>query len=216
MTIKTGIASSKSYPYSAIANVRHEGLTSLNSTLYIQPYRGAEIKLLGGSRKDFKLIQQAIADGYFEDTNLLYKTDKEEAFDETDEEEAFDETDSLDHEKNTPKKEQSILDSEAEDVLRMNVDISNENELANALNSLIAIIETKGERSADVGNAGKAKFSNLLAVLCTSYPQNKLLPYFESKPAEWKDKDRKELMRIVKALLIAFGALFILIGILSL
>lgn len=207
MTIKTGIASSKSYPYSAIANVRHEGLTSLNSTLYIEPYRGSEIKLLGFSKKDFKVIQQAVSDGYFDDTDSLS---------ETDEEKTFDKSDSIGHETNALKSEQNILNSEGEDVLKMNVDISNENELVNALNSLITIIETKGERDADVEDAGKAKYANFLAVLRTSYPQNKLLPYFESKPVEWKNKDRKETKNIVIALLICFGLLLIIIGIVAL
>lgn len=168
MTIKTGVASSKSYPYSAIAEVRHKGLTSLNSTLYILPYKGAEIKLLGFSKSDFKLIQQAVADGFFDDTEIPSKTD----------EEAFDESSSRSFENNVPEKEQNLLNSEGEEVLNMNVDISNENELVNALNLLITIIETKGERSADVEDAGKAKFENFLAVLRTSYPQNKLLLTF--------------------------------------
>ena len=202
MTIKTGVASSKSYPYSAIAEVRHKGLTSLNSTLYILPYRGAEIKLLGFSKSDFKLIQQAVADGFFDDAN---------AFSKTDDEEAFDESDSRSFENNVSKKEQNILNSEGEDVLKMNVDISNENELVNALNSLITIIETKGERSADVEDAGKAKFANLLAVLRTSHPQNKLLPYFESKPIEWKKKNSKTILIALICIFGGFGLLVLLV-----
>lgn len=197
MTIKTGVASSKSYPYSAIAEVRHTGLTSL----YIQPYRGAEIKLLGFSKSDFRLIQQAVADGFFDDADLPSKTDDEKT---------FDETDSICHEKSTPKMDQTILNSEGEDVLKMNVDISNENELVSALNSLITIIETKGERSADVEDAGKAKFANLLAVLRTSFPQNKLLPYFESKPIEWKKKNSKTILIAIICILGGFGLLILL------
>jgi len=204
LTIKSGIIGSKSIPYENISLIEFSGANSLTlaGTIKIIPYRGQSIQADGFTRSQFKVVKQAVDDGYYEDNG-------DDITDEADYNEDNDRT--VNREKQSREKEnEPIINSEGEKILNMDVDITDENELVKALNSLVAIIEAKGERDGDVEKAGKTKFENYLAILRTSFPDNKLIPYFSSKPTEWKNKEKKEIKTIIIGLVCAFGGLGLL------
>jgi hypothetical protein len=204
LTIKSGIIGSKSIPYENISLIEFSGANSLTlaGTIKIIPYRGQSIQADGFTRSQFKVVKQAVDDGYYEDNG-------DDITDEADYNEDNDRT--VNREKQSREKEnEPIINSEGEKILNMDVDITDENELVKALNSLVATIEAKGERDGDVEKAGKTKFENYLAILRTSFPDNKLIPYFSSKPTEWKNKEKKEIKTIIIGLVCAFGGLGLL------
>lgn len=204
LTIKSGIIGSKSLPYENISVIEFSGANSLTlaGTIKIIPYRGQSIQADGFTRSQFKVVKQAVDDGYYEDNG-------DDITDEADYNEDNDRT--VNREKQSREKEnEPIINSEGEKILNMDVDITDENELVKALNSLVATIEAKGERDGDVEKAGKTKFENYLAILRTSFPDNKLIPYFSSKPTEWKNKEKKEIKTIIIGLVCAFGGLGLL------
>ncbi len=204
LTIKSGIIGSKSIPYENISLIEFSGANSLTlaGTIKIIPYRGQSIQADGFTRSQFKVVKQAVDDGYYEDNG-------DGITDEADYNEDNDRT--VNREKQSREKEnEPIINSEGEKILNMDVDITDENELVKALNSLVATIEAKGERDGDVEKAGKTKFENYLAILRTSFPDNKLIPYFSSKPTEWKNKEKKEIKTIIIGLVCAFGGLGLL------
>lgn len=186
LTIKSGIIGSKSLPYENISLIEFSGANSLTlaGTIKIIPYRGQSIQADGFTRSQFKVVKQAVDDGYYEDNG-------DETIDETDYNEDDDRT--VNRGKQSREKEnEPIINSEGEKILNMDVDITDENELVKALNMLISTIEIKGERSYEVEDAGKAKFENLLMILRTNFPNNKLIPYFSAKPIEWKNKKNSD------------------------
>lgn len=204
LTIKSGIIGSKSLPYENISVIEFSGANSLTlaGTIKIIPYRGQSIQADGFTRSQFKVVKQAVDDGYYEDNG-------DDITDEADYNEDNDRT--VNREKQSREKEnEPIINSEGERILNMDVDITDENELVKALNSLVATIEAKGERDGDVEKAGKTKFENYLAILRTSFPDNKLIPYFSSKPTEWKNKEKKEIKTMIIELVCAFGGLGLL------
>ena len=197
LTIKTGIANSQTLPYSSINDVRlKSGLTSLNSELYIIPNRGEEIKLFGFSRSDYKLIKQAVSDGYFEDSS---------EYDDTEEEMPIQNQPS-----NSPKQvndEQAINngfdqvmsenEKDIKKIIDMEIDPSDEKALVKNLNALVDIIEIKSNKK--VVKTALAKFENNLKILQLTYPENKLIPFFTSKPIEWKEaKQKKRKKKLIK------------------
>lgn len=204
MTIKTGVASSKSYPYSDIANVRHEGLTSLNSTLYIQPYKGAEIKLLGFSRSDFKLIQQAVADGYFEDDDNTVKSIKVDSYKErlpnlttlkgdgassrkTAEEiraEAEAEEMAAKREAEERRLEQERKDNALNEIHSL-VETQDDKKMLENLNKLATIVETSKD---EVKKAAKTNFETQLKYLKSVSPTNPMIPMYEEKLKKYNHK----------------------------
>ena len=199
MTIKTGVASSKSYPYSDIANVRHEGLTSLNSTLYIQPYKGAEIKLLGFSRSDFKLIQQAVADGYFEDDveedddDNTVKSTKDDSYEDeassrkTAEEiraEAEAEEMAAKREAEERRLEQERKDNAINEIHSL-VETQDDKKMLENLNKLATIVETSKD---EVKKAAKTNFETQLKYLKSVSPTNPMIPMYEEKLKKYNHK----------------------------
>ena len=204
LTIKSGIIGRKSIPYENISLIEFSGANSLTlaGTIKIIPYRGQSIQADGFTRSQFKVVKQAVDDGYYEDNG-------DDITDEADYNEDNDRT--VNREKQSREKEnEPIINSEGEKILNMDVDITDENELVKALNSLVATIEAKGERDGDVEKAGKTKFENYLAILRTSFPDNKLISYFSSKPTEWKNKEKKEIKTIIIGLACVFGGLGLL------
>lgn len=107
--------------------------------------------------------------------------------------------------------ERLIIDSDEGTVLDIEVDITNENELIRALNSLAAIVETEGESDVGVKKAGQSRFKNYLAILCASFPNNKLIPYYSSKPTEWKNMEKKNIKTALIGIAIALGVALLLI-----
>lgn len=204
LTIKSGVLGSKSLPYENISSIEFSGANSLTlaGSITIIPYRGSSLKADGFTRSQFKLMKQAVDDGYYEDNG---DDTTDEAYDDNGGNER-----SVSQEKHSAEEEKPIINLEGEKVLNMDVDITNENELVKALNSLVATIETKGERDGDVEKAGKTKFESYLAILRTSFPDNKLIPFFSSKPTEWKNKEKKETKTIIIGLAVAFGILGLL------
>lgn len=206
MTIKTGVASSKSYPYSAIADVRHNGLTSFNSTLYIQPYKGAEIKLLGFSRSDFKLIQQAVADGYFEDDDdNTVKSTKVDSYKErlpnlttlrddvassrkkTAEEiraEAEAEEMAAKREAEERRLEQERKDNALNEIHSL-VETQDDKKMLENLNKLATIVETSKD---EVKKAAKTNFETQLKYLKSVSPTNPMIPMYEEKLKKYNHK----------------------------
>ena len=207
LTIKSGIIGSKSLPYENISSIEFSGAISLTlaGTIKIIPYRGSTIEADGFTRSQFKVVKQAVDDGYYDDDSAGII---DESFDENEGDESDEGT--IHQEKQSRIEEKPIINSEGEKILNKDVDITDENELVKALNSLVATIETKGERDGDVEKVGKTKFENYLAILRTSFPDNKLIPYFSSKPTEWKNKEKKETKTIIIGLAVAFGVLGLL------
>jgi hypothetical protein len=207
LTIKSGIIGSKSLPYENISTIEFSGANSLtlSGTIKIIPFRGQSIKADGFTRSQFKIVKQAVDDGCYED-------DGGDIMDESCDDNGCDESKrrTVNQKNQSRIEEKPVINLEGEKILNMDVDITNENELVRALNSLVAIVETKGERNDDVEKAGKTKFENYLAILRTSFPDNKLIPYFSSKPTEWKNKEKKETKTIIILLAVAFGLLGLL------
>ena len=71
LTIKNGIIGSKSIPYENISSIEFSGANSLTlaGSIEILPFRGQLIKADGFTRSQFKVVKQAIDDGYYEDND---------------------------------------------------------------------------------------------------------------------------------------------------
>lgn len=210
LTIKTGVANSKTLPYSSISDVRLTGgLTSVTSSLFIVPFRGAEIRVDGFSRKDFNLIKQAVADGYFEDD--FQEGDNEETDNTPVEEQhssfkkqvAEEASDSIEINQIVTESDRDI-----EKILNMVIDPSDEKSLVNNLNSLIDIIEIKSDKK--VVKTALSKYENNLKILQLTYPDNRLNPYFSAKPAEWKEAKQKRTKKNLIKWAIILGVILII------
>ena len=79
----------------------------------------------------------------------------------------------------------------------------------------LVLFNRKGERDEKVKKAGESRFKTYLAILCASFPDNNLIPYFSSKPTEWKDKEKKRLKTLLIgfAIMLGFAALLISIAV---
>ena len=72
-------------------------------------------------------------------------------------------------------------------------------------------IDAPGAIDVSVKESPLAKYNNYLGMLKASYPNNKLIPFFESKIPEWKQKDKEHTKMLFKYLIymaIAFVVLF--------
>ena len=79
---------------------------------------------------------------------------------------------------------------------------------------LIGTIESEDTKDIQIIKEAKTKYNNLLGILRTGYPSNKLLPFFESKPKEWKEKERKQNLLVLYILLgfmLFFALVFLLV-----
>lgn len=90
------------------------------------------------------------------------------------------------------------------------VDINDEESITNTLNMLIGTIESEDTKDIKIIQEAKTKYNNLLGILQTGYPNNNLLPLFESKPKEWHESEHKQNL-IVLCVLLGFILFFALV-----
>lgn len=199
LTIKNGIIGGKSMPYNSISSVEFHAVNSLTlaGTITIIPYRGAEVKADGFYKGQFKTIKQAVEDGYFDDSNDIGEENYQQ----------YENNSGSSHRDNfveQPSLQQTLQE----------VDINDEESIANTLNMLIGTIESEDTKDIQIIKEAKTKYNNLLGILRTGYPSNKLLPFFESKPKEWKEKERKQNLLVLYILLgfmLFFALVFLLV-----
>lgn len=199
LTIKNGIIGGKSMPYNSISSVEFQAVNSLTlaGTITIIPYRGAEVKANGFYKGQFKKVKQAVEDGYFDDSNDSGEDNYQQ------------------YENNSGSSQNSnFVEQSSPQRPLQEVDINDEESIANTLNMLIGTIESENTKDIQIIKEAKTKYNNLLGILRTGYPSNKLLPFFESKSKEWKDKERKENLLVLYILLgfmLFFALVFLLV-----
>ena len=199
LTIKNGIIGGKSMPYNSISSVEFQAVNSLTlaGTITIIPYRGAEVKANGFYKGQFKKVKQAVEDGYFDDSNDSGEDNYQQ------------------YENNSGSSQNSIFVEQSSPQRPLQeVDINDEESIANTLNMLIGTIESENTKDIQIIKEAKTKYNNLLGILRTGYPSNKLLPFFESKSKEWKEKERKENLLVLYILLgfmLFFALVFLLV-----
>jgi hypothetical protein len=196
LTIKNGIIGGKSMPYNSISSVEFQAVNSLTlaGTITIIPYRGAEVKANGFYKGEFKKVKQAVEDGYFDDSNDSGEDNYQQ------------------YENNSGSSQNSnFVEQSSPQRPLQEVDINDENSLTNALNSIISTIDAPGAIDVSVKESSLAKYNNYLGMLKASYPNNKLIPFFQRKILEWKQKDKEHTKMLFKYLIymaIAFVVLF--------
>lgn len=186
LTIKNGLIGGKSMPYNSISSVEFHAVNSLTlaGTITIIPNRGAEVKADGFYKGQFKTIKQAVEDGYFDDSNDIGEENHQQ----------YENNSGSSHSDNFV--EQPSLQKTLQEV-----DINDENSLTNALNRIISTIDAPGAIDVSVKESSLAKYNNYLGMLKASYPNNKLIPFFESKIPEWKQKDKEHTKMLFKYLI---------------
>lgn len=212
LTIKTGVmGGGKTIPYSNISNVDFSGMNSvtLSGTIEITPFRGQTIKLNGFSRSDYNLVKDAVDNGSFDDgddggnAGSNNSTSKKANIDDEYEQKS------------------AQIENKIDSVVNMDVNVSDESELTNSLYKLINVIEAKenveSHNVEDARKDARKKFNTDLRILKLTYPNNKLIPFFESKIPEWAEIDRKKKKQTLYILLGIIGCvlLLLLIGIIA-
>ena len=186
-------------PYNSISSVEFQAVNSLTlaGTITIIPYRGAEVKANGFYKGQFKKVKQAVEDGYFDDSNDSGEDNYQQ------------------YENNSGSSQNSnFVEQSSPQRPLQEVDINDEESIANTLNMLIGTIESENTKDIQIIKEAKTKYNNLLGILRTGYPSNKLLSFFESKSKEWKDKERKENLLVLYILLgfmLFFALVFLLV-----
>lgn len=216
LTVVTGIASKQSFSYSSISEVKLKGLTSFTSTLVIVPYRGKDIELVGFSRSQFKLIQQTVAAGYFDDASASDIDDEEvdDSYDDEEEEGKVSrkgkskKVEEIDEEELKEKKETERLNAEINKVrdIGMSTDedgiIASLNQLLNVLDDTATTDTDEQEEKTSLRETARKKFDSQFKLLKMTYPQNKMIPYYSSKVQEWTEKEAERKQKDKKKTII--------------
>lgn len=212
LTIKTGVmGGGKTIPYSNISSVDFSGMNSvtLSGTIEITPFRGQTIKLNGFSRSDYNLVKDAFDNGFFDDDDGSGNNENNSA--DIDSDDVDDEY----------EQKSAQIENKIDAVVNMDVDVSDENGLTSSLYKLITVIESKDDvETNNVEEAKKdarKKFATDLQILKLTYPNNKLIPFFESKIPEWAEIDRKKKKKtlILVLCIIAIPLLLLLVAIIG-
>ena len=140
--------------------------------------------MFGFYKKQFKLVHQAVSDGYYEDSNDTNDSNESDFNDDSPISDAREVSSSSSTSSESKQEVQNIID--------MELDPSDEGQLVNVMNKLISIIESKGEKNEDLEKTALSKYTNTLKIIQLTYPDNKLIPFFSSKIQEWKDAKKKE------------------------
>lgn len=227
LTIKNGLLGSKSFPYSSIESVSFTGANSLtlSGSIVIVPWKGSQISLLGFYRNQFKQVQQAVSDGYYEDsmsdddinnssqsdchvsdevTIAQIKAQEKEAEREA-ERKAKEAELEAEREKREAEREEREAQKKASEILsiqQFDIETSDSDIMVKKLNHLIGIIDsTKG----DVKKAALSKYNTQFEYLKSVAPSHPMLKMFKSKY-----KKSKKVGCIIAIVVVILLALIIL------
>lgn len=224
LTVKEGgiIKKGDFFPYAKISSVSHDcplvGFGTI--TLYIG-YR--KVEAYGFTRGQAKQVQDAVNAGFYDDSDAEDNSDN-----------SYDQMNNEYKEENTsvvqttepnikPKsyeqkqaEEEARLQSATDDVLKMQVDPTDEDGLVKNMTALISVLETNdgdsGPGSEELDKLRKAsmsKFSTQLSLLRVAFPDNKLLPYFTSKEQAFIEAEKKRKRKFYIILACCFAPLLI-------